>query len=179
MPGKYEDIEMYVRNALTAPDSRPDDGEYVGLGKHFDVVGDQPPPIPMPEPYDVPDFTDDQLAEAMREGLGLDPQGPQMVLTTDSAARKAIPLFRGLVKYFPRALAAVAHHSFLANEKHNGPDAPIVWNRAKSADQMDALLRHAWDSGTIDPEFGDLHDVGLAWRALANLELKLEEQESK
>ena len=86
-------------------------------------------------------------------------------LPGDSAERKTYPLYRGLFRYFPRALAAVAHHSYVNNEKHN-PGEPVHWDRAKSPDEEDALLRHI-----LDGEW-----VAVAWRALAKLEKELEER---
>lgn len=85
------------------------------------------------------------------------------MLPTDSDERKTYPLYSGLFAYFPAALAAVAHHSFANNAKHN-PGEPLYWNRAKSADEADALLRHLIE--------GDY--VGMAWRALALLQKHLE-----
>lgn len=81
----------------------------------------------------------------------------------DSAARKTYPLYSGVLQYFPAALAAVAHHSYLGNEKHN-PGQPLHWARGKSDDHLDAAARHLAE--------GDL--VGLAWRALAALQLDCE-----
>ena len=43
-------------------------------------------------------------------------------LPEDSAARKEYPLLRGLLDYFPAALAAVAKHSYEGNKKHNSPN---------------------------------------------------------
>jgi len=86
-----------------------------------------------------------------------------MIFPTDSAGRKTYPIFSGLVQYFPSALAEVARHSYIGNEKHN-PGAPLHWDRAKSQDEADALLRHLIE--------GDY--VGVAWRALALLQKHLE-----
>lgn len=77
----------------------------------------------------------------------------------DSAKRKTFPIYSGLLAYFPSALAAVAHHSYVGNEKHN-PNQPLHHDRAKSGDEADALLRHLME--------GDY--VGMAWRALALLQ---------
>ena len=85
------------------------------------------------------------------------------MLPTDSDERKTYPLYSGLFAYFPAALAAIAHHSYVNNEKHN-PGEPLYWNRTKSADEADALLRHLIE--------GDY--VGMAWRALALLQKQLE-----
>lgn len=77
----------------------------------------------------------------------------------DSAERKTYPVYSGCLQYFPWALAQIAHHSFVSNEKHN-PGLPLHHDRAKSDDEADALLRHLME--------GDY--VGMAWRALAILQ---------
>jgi len=77
----------------------------------------------------------------------------------DSAERKTYPVFSGFIQYFPSAIAALAHHSFVSNEKHN-PGLPLHHDRAKSADEADALMRHLME--------GDL--IGNAWRAMALLQ---------
>ena len=59
------------------------------------------------------------------------------------------------------------------NDKHN-PGEPLHWAKEKSTDHKDCIVRHLIDAGTIDPDSKMLHDVGLAWRALANLETVLE-----
>ena len=77
----------------------------------------------------------------------------------DSAERKQYPMYSALLAYFPAALAKVAHHSYLGNEKHN-PGQPLHHDRAKSGDEADALVRHLME--------GDY--VGMAWRALSLLQ---------
>jgi hypothetical protein len=94
-------------------------------------------------------------------------------LSTDSAERKRIALFSGLVQYFPDALAYVAQISWAGNNKHN-PGQAMHWNRAKSGDELDCVARHLFEVGTIDPDDGFWHDGKLAWRALANLQKHLE-----
>lgn len=101
---------------------------------------------------------------------GENPKNP--ILPTDPKARKKVPLWSGLVKYFPDALAAVAAVSYQGNEQHN-PGKPLHWDRSKSMDQQDTLLRHLWESGTADVD-GHLHSAKVAWRALAMLQLELE-----
>lgn len=81
----------------------------------------------------------------------------------DSAARKTFPVFSGVLRYFPAAIAAVSHHSYLGNEKHN-PGEAIHWARGKSDDHLDAAARHLTE--------GDLK--GAAWRILAALQLEEE-----
>lgn len=95
-------------------------------------------------------------------------------LPVDSAVRKAIPITTGVFDYFPAALAEVAKVSKAGNDKHN-PGQPIHWSRGKSTDQADAIGRHLLDRGGIDPDTGMRHSAELAWRALALLQLELEE----
>jgi len=86
-----------------------------------------------------------------------------MTLPDDPAARKEYPLYSGFMRYFPAAIAAVAHHSYVSNQRHN-PGMPLCHDRLKSADEPDALLRHLME--------GDY--VGTAWRAMALLQKHLE-----
>jgi hypothetical protein len=94
---------------------------------------------------------------------------------TEAARRKAIPLYSGVLKYFPDALMAVAELSRIGNEQHN-PGSPLHWDRSKSGDELDALTRHLVDAGTMDTD-GVLHSTKVAWRALANLQKELEARE--
>ena len=91
---------------------------------------------------------------------------------TEAEARKAAPVYSGVVRYFPRALVAIAELSRIGNEQHN-PGQPLHWDRSKSTDELDALMRHLIDAGTTDID-GVRHSTKLAWRALANLEKELE-----
>ena len=88
--------------------------------------------------------------------------------------RKKIPLFSGVIKYFPAALVEVAKTSWMGNQQHH-PDKNLHWDRSKSADELDALTRHLFQSGTIDVD-GIKHSAKVAWRALANLQKELEEE---
>ena len=81
------------------------------------------------------------------------------ILPTDAAERKEYALWRGLLCYFPDALAAVARVSFQGNQQHH-PDKPLHWDKGKSTDEEDELLRHLLE--------GDYDKV--AWRALALLQ---------
>lgn len=101
-----------------------------------------------------------------------------MKLTTDSQERKDTPIFSGFMKYFPLAIAEVARLSKAGNDKHN-PGQPLHWSREKSSDHGDCIVRHQIDAGTIDEEDGFLHDVKVAWRAMAQLEVALELDELK
>ena len=97
---------------------------------------------------------------------------PPTTLPTDSAERKDVPLARGVLDYFPAALAAVAQLSKVGNDKHN-PGEDLHWARGKSMDHADCIMRHLLERGTEDTD-GILHDVKVAWRALAMLQEELE-----
>lgn len=84
-------------------------------------------------------------------------------LPTDAKARKDIPLYSGLFKYFPDALIAVAKLSKKGNDQHN-PGKSLRWDRSKSGDELDALMRHI-----IDEDWD-----AVAWRALAHLQKEIE-----
>lgn len=99
--------------------------------------------------------------------------GGQPTLTTDSQERKDTPIYSGVVKYFPLALAEIARLSKTGNDKHN-PGQPLHWSRGKSNDHADCVMRHLMEVGTIDPDDGHRHATKLAWRALALLQLELE-----
>lgn len=100
---------------------------------------------------------------------------PKTNLPTDSAMRKEMPIATGVLDYFPDALGAVARLSVLGNEKHN-PGEPLHWARGKSMDQPDCIVRHCAERDTIDTDDGVLHDIKLAWRALANLQTVIEDR---
>ena len=95
-----------------------------------------------------------------------------MALPTDPKARKEMPIFRGLLMYFPDACAEVANVSFVGNEQHN-PGEPMHWARGESNDQEDCLVRHLMERGTVDSD-GLRHSAKVAWRALALLQLEIE-----
>lgn len=97
------------------------------------------------------------------------------MLPTDAAKRKAVPIATGVIDYFPRALAAVAECSRIGGEQHH-PGESLHWDRSKSGDESDALIRHFIDRGTTDTD-GVRHSAKVAWRALALLEKELEEAE--
>lgn len=95
-----------------------------------------------------------------------------MSLNGTPKERKESPMFSGLLKYFPDALAYVAHVSYVGNEQHN-PGQPMHWAREKSTDHGDCIVRHQAEAGTPDTD-GLLHSGKVAWRALAQLQLELE-----
>jgi len=100
---------------------------------------------------------------------------PATPLPTDAKARKAVPIYSGFIKYFPRAIAAVAHLSQVGNDQHN-PGQPLHWDRSKSGDELDALGRHFLEAEAVDTDGVD-HLCKVAWRSMAALEKRLEKQE--
>ena len=97
------------------------------------------------------------------------------MLPTDAKTRKGIPIATGFLDYFPKAVAAVAELSKIGNDQHN-PGKPLHWDRAKSGDESDAMMRHFLERDKQDTD-GVLHATKVAWRALAYLEKLLEGME--
>ena len=93
--------------------------------------------------------------------------------------RKETPIFSGVLKYFPDAIAEVAKCSFVGQQQHN-PDKPLAWDRSKSGDEYDALMRHLMDSTIDDYDTdGTLHLAKVAWRGLAGLQKHLEKMRNE
>jgi len=97
-----------------------------------------------------------------------------MSLPTDSNERKEIPIMTGFLDYFPLAVAEVAKLSAAATAQHH-PGQPMHWDRTKSQDHADCCIRHLMERGTLD-EDEQLHSAKAAWRAMANLQIELEEK---
>ena len=91
----------------------------------------------------------------------------------DEPNRKQMPVFSGVLKYFPDAIREVAKTSWIGNQQHH-PNKPLHWDRSKSGDELDALSRHLMEAGEIDTDLVR-HSAKVAWRALANLQKELEE----
>lgn len=91
------------------------------------------------------------------------------VIPQDDITRKAAPMCRGLLDYFPAACFEVAAHSLRSDRKHN-PDKPEGadphWAREKSTDHDDCIVRHTAERGSA-PLY---HLTARAWRALAALQ---------
>jgi hypothetical protein len=88
--------------------------------------------------------------------------------------RKAQPVYSGVLKYFPDALKEVSKASKAGNDQHH-PNKPLHWDKTKSFDNEDALVRHLIDH-SLNPmdDDGVLHLAKVAWRALASLQIYLE-----
>ena len=109
------------------------------------------------------DLAINRLAQQLRDCEAYDEQRElNAILPTDAQERKAIPVYTCFMRYFPRAIVAVTKISQKGREQH----CTDGWDRSKSADDKDALMRHVLE--------GDWARV--AWRAIAVLEKHLEEQ---
>lgn len=97
-----------------------------------------------------------------------------MLLPSDPAERKNIPITTGVLDYFPLAIAEVARVSKVGNDQHN-PGQPLHWAKGKSMDHADCISRHLIDRGARDSD-GMRHSAKLAWRALALLQTELEKE---
>lgn len=98
-------------------------------------------------------------------------------LPDDPKERKQYPIASGVLDYFPDALAAIAHVSYQGSVQHH-PDKPMHWDRNKSKDEADTMIRHFLQRGTRDRD-GERHTAKMAWRALALLQKEIEEEARK
>jgi len=92
------------------------------------------------------------------------PEDMPPVLPMDDEERKQLLIYDGFIKYFPRAIVAVTKQSLDGREKYWGKDKPVAWDRSKSPDELNSLMRHLLDG----------HWAKLAWRAMSNLEKQIE-----
>lgn len=122
-------------------------------------------------PWCVKVANEEAVAMGMQQGIG----GASTRATTlpeDPTERKKYPVGTGVLDYFPDALVALAHLSYVGNEQHN-PGEPLHWAREKSTDEADTLIRHFLQRGTLDKD-GVRHSAKMAWRALALLQKEIE-----
>ena len=96
------------------------------------------------------------------------------MLPIDPKERKGYPIGTGVLDYFPLALAAIAEASKHGNEQHH-PGSALHWDRSKSTDQADCLIRHFIERGKFDTD-GIRHTAKMAWRALALLQEEIEKE---
>lgn len=100
------------------------------------------------------------------------------ILPTDSKARKAFPIATGFLDYFPDAVAAVANVSFQAAAQHGQIETGMHWDRSKSGNECDTLMRHFVQRGTLDTD-GLRHTAKVVWRALAMLQKEIEAEKQR
>lgn len=98
----------------------------------------------------------------------------------EAAARKALPVHSGFLKYFPLVPAEVAKVSRIGNDQHN-PGQPLHWSRGKSDDHLDSAFRHILDDAAgeeIDTD-GAFHLAKAIWRLCAELQIRLEKRDAE
>lgn len=116
------------------------------------------PPLPAPPPLPVfPTLDELEAADA-------DPIIDNAVLPTDYDERKAL-LVAAVLDYFPLAVVAVSRVIGIGQKQHG----TVGWDRAKSADDSNTLIRHFLERGSIDTD-GVPHSAKMVWRALAILQ---------
>jgi len=93
----------------------------------------------------------------------------------EGTTNKDFPVYSGVMRYFPLALKEVARISVQGNVQHNEGVDFLYWDRKKSYDHADALARHLMNAGFTDDD-GMLHSAKVAWRALAMLQVELEDR---
>lgn len=96
------------------------------------------------------------------------------ILSTDPKVRKDTPVTTGVLDYFPLAIIEIARLSKAGNDQHN-PGEPLHWAKEKSTDHADCIVRHLLERGTLDTD-GMRHSAKVAWRALAMLQIELENE---
>lgn len=121
-------------------------------------------------------LSDVQHAKALVDSR---PPAPRLIDRLTSEQRKQFPMCSGFIDYFPDAMAAVSHISWLGNEKHN-PGQPLHHARGKSMDHADCIARHVSTRHNPDPAYHDdvlapvFHRAEAAWRAMADLQQAME-----
>ena len=90
--------------------------------------------------------------------------------------RKGMPVYSGVLSYFPDAIKEVSKASAQGQKQHNHGEK-LYWDKNKSTDNEDAMVRHLIDH-SVDPvdDDGVLHLAKVAWRALAALQIYLDNQ---
>ena len=96
------------------------------------------------------------------------------LLPSDATERTNLPFGTGVLDYFPLTMAEIAKASLAGNRQHLAGQ-PLRWDRSKSSDDFDAMIRHALQRN--DPDEGGVSHVGArAWRACAVAEKILEKR---
>jgi hypothetical protein len=140
----------------------------VNISPDVPIVGSPTADLGMPEAQIAPL----RLTDEARHDSGSARHEAGMILPTDPAERKNLPITTGVLDYFPRALAEVARVSKAGSDQHH-PGQPLHWEKGKSVDHADCIARHLLDRFSRDSD-GQRHAAKLAWRALALLETLLE-----
>lgn len=117
----------------------------------------------------MPKPKNDSELRAIYTKMSIEESNEQPILPALAKERKAIPVYSGFVKYFPRAICAISQHSLIGGIQHGQTAQSLRWDRSLSGDELDAMMRHI-----VEEDW-----VAVAWRAMANLEKHLEAREHK
>lgn len=102
-----------------------------------------------------------------------------MSLPTDSGARNALPIWDGLIAYFPDVWAEIAKVSVKGARQHHLPK--LGWDTHVSTDHRNKVLRHMLDDAFGAPVDADdcYHLAKAIWRLCAQLQLRCWERDGK
>ena len=94
--------------------------------------------------------------------------------------RKGMPVYSGVLTYFPDAIMEISKCSVAGQKQHN-PNEPLGWDRSKSGDELDAMMRHLLEhaKGNEFDDCGTRHIVKSGWRILAFIQKTIEMQYEK
>ena len=94
--------------------------------------------------------------------------------------RKGMPVYSGVLTYFPDAIMEISKCSVAGQKQHN-PNEPLGWDRSKSGDELDAMMRHLLEhaKGNEFDNCGTRHIVKSGWRILAFIQKTIEMQYEK
>lgn len=149
----------------------PDGGFFISM----DYLGDT-------QPGEIRWFRSE--LQLLKKGDKPEPKAYTHTLPVDSAARKEFPIYDGVFRYFPAALALTAYVSKHGNNKHN-PGTAMHHDRTKSGDHANCIGRHLMD---LEADYGkgvgyDEHGIPqvgyIVWRAMALAQEWLEKHEGK
>ena len=125
-----------------------------------------------------PSIGEEDVEYVSRKVLGGNVTVNERVIKEPTVAdkRKGMPVYSGVLKYFPDALKEVSKCSLAGQKQHNHGNE-LYWDKSKSTDNEDALVRHLIDH-SVDPldTDGVLHLAKVAWRALAALQIHLDNE---
>ena len=101
-----------------------------------------------------------------------------MILPEDPEQRKGLPIWRAFCRFFKKTIVAVTKQSMKGQKQHDYNEGEIHWDRSKSSDDWDSLLRHMFDLQEAlendDIEAILEHAPALAWRGCAICEKALD-----
>lgn len=172
------------------PPTKSADPTFVGAGSFYSPQSSGLPPAPKAPTsncivgtegcFCIDTFNQKQTEETAEERTILKTSavgkseivGREVSLPDDAADRESYPIAEGALYYFPNALAEVSKISKIGNDQHN-PGEAMHWARSKSTNHADKIIRHLIDAGKTDAN-GNRHSAYMAWRALALLQVELE-----